>query len=478
MSRAEAGAGFAPPDRSPEELSGLRVLILGLGRFGGGGGAAHFFASHGAVVTITDLRSEAELAPSLEPLRELPIARLRLGEHREEDLEGADWVVVNPAVKPRSRALEIASRAGTRLVTEIGLFLSWCRSRFVAGITGSNGKSTTAKLLAEMLGESGLRARLGGNIGASLLGELREITVEDRVVLELSSFQLARLGMRTPRPQAVAITQFSPNHLDWHGDEEAYRLAKEEILVPSATGQDGAMSGDHDGARACARVAALPAGDPHLDAWRRRAAGRVVVPFGSGPPSGPAPGVQGAQGVAAAVGYRDGWLVTRAGAEEIPIADSGGFPLRGDANRGNIACATALALALGARRQGIARAIAAARPLPHRQEIVAGAQGITFVNDSKATTVEAACTALEALGPRVVLLAGGSSKGSTFEALAGAACRAARAVALYGETAAALEGSLLEAGFPPRRLRRVADLGAAFAWAIEVASPGDTILLS
>ena len=123
----------------------------------------------------------------------MPIAALHLGGHREADFQDAELVVVNPAVRPGNRFLEIARQAGARIDTEIGLFLRACPAP-VIGVTGSNGKSTTAAMTAAILKAAGVRAWLGGNIGGSLLDELDEIRGKDWVVLELSSFQLWHLA--------------------------------------------------------------------------------------------------------------------------------------------------------------------------------------------------------------------------------------------------------------------------------------------
>ena len=150
---------------------GRRATIMGLGHFGGGVAAARWLARQGAIVTISDMADENALADSLPLLADVPIAALHLGGHREEDFRGADLVVVNPAVRPDSQWLQIARSSGARLCTELELFIENCPARIV-GVTGSNGKSTTAAMIASILNAGGRRAFLGGNIGGSLLDEL------------------------------------------------------------------------------------------------------------------------------------------------------------------------------------------------------------------------------------------------------------------------------------------------------------------
>lgn len=179
---------------------GRRVTILGLGHFGGGVAAARWLARQGAVVTVTDLADENTLADSLALLADVPIAALHLGGHREDDFRDADLIVVNPAVRPSSPWLQAAHRSNARLSTELELFIENCPARIV-GVTGSNGKSTTAAMIAAILKAGGRRTFLGGNLGGSLLDQLPQIRPDDWVVLEISSFQLWHLRRRRRYPR-------------------------------------------------------------------------------------------------------------------------------------------------------------------------------------------------------------------------------------------------------------------------------------
>jgi len=206
------------------EYRGVAVTVFGLGSFGGGVAAARFLADCGARVTVTDLKSESELAESLGLLDGVKLARLALGGHPEDVLEGCELLVVNPAVRPDHPLVLHARARGLDVTTEIELFLRHQAGRVVA-VTGSNGKSTTSALLQGFLqcGAGSGRVWLGGNIGVSLLDRLDEIRATDWVVLELSSFQLELLRQRRFRCESAILTGFSPNHLDWHGTPEAYQ---------------------------------------------------------------------------------------------------------------------------------------------------------------------------------------------------------------------------------------------------------------
>ena len=171
------------------DYRGRRATIMGLGHFGGGAAAARWLARQGAIVTVTDLADENALADSLPLLADVPIAAVHLGGHREEDFRDADLVVVNPAVRPDSPWLHLARQSGAGSATELELFIENCPAPII-GVTGSNGKSTTAAMIASILKAAGRRTFLGGNIGGSLLDQLPQIGRDDWVVLEISSFQL------------------------------------------------------------------------------------------------------------------------------------------------------------------------------------------------------------------------------------------------------------------------------------------------
>ncbi len=185
---------------------------MGLGAFGGGIGAAKYLAEKGAIVTVTDSKSESELSESGEKLKGLEI-RFVLGRHEMKDFTEAHMVVVNPAVPRNSEYVLAARKAGVGLTTEISLFIENCPAK-ICGITGSNGKTTVVSMLKSILEFSGASHRVGGNIGVSLLSDLDGISPDDHVVLELSSFQLEWLNEIAWSPHIAAVINIMPNHLD------------------------------------------------------------------------------------------------------------------------------------------------------------------------------------------------------------------------------------------------------------------------
>ncbi|MEM8783203.1 MAG: UDP-N-acetylmuramoyl-L-alanine--D-glutamate ligase [Planctomycetota bacterium] len=235
-----------------------RVTVMGLGRFGGGVGVVKFLSSRGAAVTVTDTSLPEDLAASVEAVRDLPGVSLALGEHRERDFRDAELVVANPAVKPTNAYLRVARDAGVPITTEIVLLVRELPNRLrTIGVTGSAGKSTTTAMIGHILrkafgqeGDTPDPSRqtpgvwVGGNLGGSLLPAVDQIRDDDWAVLELSSFMLHYLREEKWSPHVACLTNFSPNHLDWHGREEDYYVSKFGLIEHQVSGDFVAIGED------------------------------------------------------------------------------------------------------------------------------------------------------------------------------------------------------------------------------------------
>ena len=444
----------------------MKVTILGLGLFGGGAGAARYFAERGHLVSVTDLRTEKQLEPAIKALEGLPI-RYHLGAHPEELFRDADLVVVNPGVKPGSPPLAAARAAGVKLTTEVNLVFELAKAP-IAGITGSNGKSTTAAMLAAIMKRTGRPLLLGGNLGGSLLGEVEKFPADGLIVMELSSFQLQRLAWARRSPHLAVITNVTPNHLDWHPDFADYASAKEQIARFQTAGDFLVANAD------C----------PVASKWAEWAKAKVARFSILSKPAAPAAWVE------------DGRLMLDLGAGPEEIMPAAELPLPGRHNQANALAASLAAALLTAEVQGSGFKVQGActlhlapctcsplsalrefKGLPHRLELVAERGGVRFYNDSIATTPESAIAALESFDCPVALIAGGSDKGVSYEAFGRVAARRADFVALTGPTGPKIRAAI-EASGGKARLVDARNFDEAVRLAVEAAKPGWAVLMS
>ena len=422
------------------------VTVMGLGRFGGGVGVARWLATAGAKLTITDLAPAEKLQRSLEQIADLG-ATLHLGGHDERDFRGADVIVINPAVPPSSPFLQTARAAGVEITTELNLFVERCPAPCI-GVTGSVGKSTITAMIGHVLTHTrpAQRTWVGGNIGRSLLDALEQIRPEHLVVLELSSFQLQRTSAVRWSPHVAVLSNFTPNHLDWHGSFPAYVAAKLHIVRFQDPRRDVVVFQDTPELRKTLESV-------HAD-------GRTAWCYG----------LDGAQPTATRL------TAAPLGADDSPLHWEGlTLAVPGQHNRQNAAAALAVAHALGVPKEAAVAALATFEALPHRLQRVAQHDGITYFDDSKSTTPEAALTALRAIENPLLVILGGYNKGSDLRPVAEEAARRAKFTACIGATGPGLVAAIRAAG---GQAELCPDLPAALAACRQHAQPGDAVLLS
>ena len=430
---------------SSNAWAGKRATVWGLGVFGGGASVARYLAEAGAEVTVIDIKPREKLARSIASLEDLSL-RYHLGQaHREEDLLGADLVVKSPAIPPRSEWLPRLAEAGVPVRSEIGLALARVRVPWIA-VTGSKGKTTTASLAGALASGGGRKVLVAGNNERPLTEALQ--LEPEALVLELSSFMgdaLAReraAGVEFPPPLALVLTQLCPEHLNWHDGVEDYYGAKlslkdlgpQELVIPRGEAELEARLGQ----------------DPRL------------VRVGGEPTS------------AGDLFWREGWA-TRG---EERLFQASDLCLLGAHNRTNALLASAAALALGAQPSDLQAGARAFEPLEHRLEPVARRGELTFVNDSTATTPEAAIAALEAAPKPVVLLAGGSDKGADYSALGRAAAHSAQTVVCLGVVGERIAAAIEAAGGSAKVLRASGSFEEAFALGLSECGAAGSLLLS
>lgn len=408
-----------------EELRGQRVLVLGLGL--SGQSAAAFCARQGARVVAADERPDAETP-------ELPAGvSLRVGVPFPDPAD-FDLVVPSPGV-PRERYAGSARRAWG----DLELAFRALRVPIVA-ITGTNGKSTTTRLVEAMLRAAGWRALAAGNVGHPAL-DLPGRPL-DAAVLEVSSFQLE--AVESFRPRVAVLLNVTPDHLDRHGSLAAYREAKARLFARQQAEDVAILNGDE----AWQVEELAPALGARVRFFRERG-----------------PVEEGAFLDGDALCLRLGGALERFRLDGLPPALA--------AFRGNLLAAALAVRALGADLAAALGALPLFTSLPHRVEAVLERDGVLWVDDSKATNPGAAAAALAQQRRPVVWIAGGRDKGLPFEALAGPAERV-RTALLIGESAPAIARAL--AGRVP--VETVGTLEAAVARAREIAKPGDVVLLS
>ena len=463
---------------------------MGLGLFGGGVGAARFLIRQGAFVTITDLRSDHVLTESLKALKGLPIA-FRLGEHREADFREADVVVVGPAVPKESPFLQIARKAGTTVVARDNLIFQWCPAP-ILGVTGSNGKTTTVSLIGAMFRSVHPGTVVGGNIGGSVLDRIEKIQADTPVILELSSFQLEDIREIGMSPHIAVVTNLSPNHLDRHGTFAEYVRAKKGIICHQRADDVAILNYDDPAVRLWAgecpgKVVFFSARGPLPEGVFVRD-GRIVVRLNSTPlvPRRPLRTQRNTQeqkrtSDACKISALSACSAVRSFQEEAEdICGTEELILPGRHNIENALAATTAAWIGGVGKGPIAEVLRSFEGVAHRLEFVREIQGVRYYNDSIATTPESVIAALDSFEGGIVLIAGGSDKGISFDHLADEIVRKAKAVVLIGTTASEI-AALVEARRGSRVhpfVTRCDSLAEGVRRAQEWAQNGDVVLLS
>ncbi len=452
--------------RTSTAFAGLGVVVVGLAREGSA--VARFFAERGARVTVTDAQPAAKLQGWLAALRGLPI-EFELGAHPDTLLNPCrtDMLVVSPGVPPNIPFLRRAQQKKLLLTTESRI-LSQFSPAPVIGITGSSGKTTTTTLTGKMLAESGFVTHVGGNIGTPLITRLDDFRPTDRVVLELSSFQLEYFHAETNAnavcppelmplragfsPAIGAILNITPNHLDRHKTMTAYTAAKRAIVAYMGADDIAIFGQDDPGARAIGT-------ETHRPAVRWFSAKNKV-----------------ANGAFLANGH----IMLAAASEHIPICRADDIRLPGAHNRLNVLAACAIAHSAGATPAAMAKVATEFAGVPHRLEIVAEQNGVTFINDSIATSPERLIAALKSFSAPIILLAGGKDKDLPWDAAAQLMVERTKAVFLFGAAedliAAAIAGTAHRGKMPP--VEKCGSLETAVARAKKIAQPGDIVLLS
>jgi len=409
-----------------------RVLVVGLGVTGLS--VARFLSQHGIQLAVADSRPNP---PGLAELRELlPDVGVFLGGFDPAAFARATHLVVSPGVALETPAIRQAIRSGLPVFGDLDLFACVARAPII-GITGSNGKSTVTTLLGLMAEADQRKVKVGGNLGTPMLDLID--AEADLYVLELSSFQLERSLLL--EAEAATVLNISPDHMDRYADLQAYADAKRRVFRGLG-------------------LMVLNADDPAVLAMAE--GGRRSVFFS----------LKEESDAQYRLAHLDGkeWLITH-GEALMPVAD---IRLKGRHNAANALAAVALGEAVGLSRPAMVKALREFPGLDHRMQWVAEVDGVSYINDSKATNVGACIAALEGLDDPAVLIAGGDGKGADFSVLAGVVASKVRAAVLMGRDAPLLEQALSSVVTTVR----VENMRQAVATARKLAQKGDIVLLA
>lgn len=464
------------------------ILVVGLGR--SGVAAARFLLGLGLKISVSEGgRAVAPASAAVAWLQERGVY-CELGGHSPELFSSVDAIVVSPGVPLDIPALRTARRAGVPIIGELALAPAYLKTPVIA-ITGTNGKSTVTTLVGDLLRAAGLMAFVGGNLGVPLCEYLAGPQDDDWVVLELSSFQLDSAG--DFRPRIGLLLNISPDHLDRYPDLAAYGAAKWRIfahqeaedyaIINLADPEIGRLAQLLPPRSACCAFspAAGGSGAEH-SGGKNLGENWCLTPIS--PPISPTPispisqhpcdlplvalarDEQGAGGQLS--------LELPGGGEEGERYELSGGSLAVEPNRQNAMAAILAARLAGCPPEAIRQGLAAFRPLPHRLALVATIAGVDFYDDSKATNIGAVISALQGMGQKVVLIAGGLDKGGDYALLLPVVREKVKALILIGSAREKMAAALGHA-VP---LSSATDLPTAVAAAFAMARPGEAVLLS
>ena len=420
------------------DIAGRKVVVVGFGKTGQA--LAAFLVRRKARVTVSEIKAEAEFGSKTGKWREKGVA-FETGRHRAQTFLAADLIIPSPGAAALPE-LAAAKKAGVEVLSEIELAARFLKGRIV-GITGTNGKSTTATLAHKILKDAGRKAYLAGNIGTPLISFVDKSRNDHVYVTEISSFQLEHTELF--RADIAALLNISLNHLDWHDSFEEYFGAKKRIFLNQSADDLAILNADDRLVRGLAKKV------------------RPRVRFFSLKTE-----------VDQGVFLREGWIVLKDEGGEQRFMRTAEIRLPGLHNQENVLAAALIAKEFGVEPRSMGASIRSFPGLEHRLEKVLTIGGVLFINDSKATTVGATIKALQSLDRRIVLILGGRDKGADFRLLRSHVRQSVKTVVLLGEArdkiAAALRNTV--------PMVVAASLREAVRFAHAAASRGDVVLLA
>ena len=438
------------------EIAQTKALVVGMGR--SGYETAAFLTQQGARVTISEMAREADLGDAPRRFRELGV-QMELGGHVMDTFAQADFIVVSPGVPHTIAPIQAAIEKGVPLMGEIELASRFIKEPMIA-VTGTNGKTTTTRLIGDMLDQSGQSVFVGGNIGTPLIRYLTGHKKVQRLVVEVSSFQLDTIS--SFRPHISLLLNITDDHLDRYTDMRAYVKAKARILENQTKNDTVVLNGDDRRIRQMGKTC-----EPEKMFFTGRREKENGADIGTR--SIRLYGLDGLTGNESETDKSGGSL------HPIPAAiQLDRVPLTCLHELENISAAGLATLAAGGTLMGVQKALEAFKGMPHRMERVATLDGVVFYNDSKATNVNAVVRAIECLQGPIHLIMGCRDKGGQFHLLESPVRKKVKNLILLGEASGAIKAAL--GRLTPTKI--VTTMEEAVAFAHTSASSGEVVLLS
>jgi UDP-N-acetylmuramoylalanine--D-glutamate ligase len=427
------------------KLQGKKIVVVGLGKTGVA--LSRFLTGQGARVTVTDQAQEKDLVDAIDEIRPMGV-NMQLGGHHEKAFETCDLVVISPGVPMTLPHLKYAQDRGVPVIGEIELASRFISEPMIA-VTGTNGKTTTTTMIGHMLKHSGLSVFVGGNIGTPLISYLESPEKADVILIEISSFQLDTI--KTFRPSIGAFLNVSRDHMDRYESFDHYLKSKLRIFE-NQTSEDAAI---------------INASDPHLYSAcndicsKKWFFGSVETPFD------------------ATGNYLQMDVNTKKATffgvdGRRSLFDLTQMHLKGRHNLENASAAIMTSIAAGASHKIIQKVLNEFKGLPHRMETIRTLNGIQFVNDSKATNVDATIKAIESFTKPLILIMGGRDKEDDFSTLKNALENRVKLILLMGEA----KHNILKQLQGASSIKLVDSMDKAVFTAFNRAKPGDVVLLA
>lgn len=421
-----------------------KVLIVGLS-IRSGVGAAQLLHKLGANIVIWDSKNKRELKKSFDKIKKIPFDFYSesQGDKNSDVLKNIETIILSPGVPQTIPLLKLAKKKNIPIISEVELAYFYNPFNWIA-ITGTDGKTTTTTLVAEIFKEAGYKIALGGNIGKSISAELLKIKTPDFIIVELSSFQLETV--RLLRPKISAILNITPDHLNRYKNFDEYKMTKSKIYKNQTKSE----------------YLVVNKMDKNIqDILKRNKPKAKIIGF------------KRIGKISSGANIENNNIYFQMRNKKIKVFELDKLQLKGEHNKENVLAAVSIALLAGIPLQSIKKTLFRFKGLEHRTEFVGEFGGVQFINDSKATTLHSVEMAVLSRSNPVVLLMGGRAKDNFFESLNAILKKKVRLLITFGEAS-----NLIYKQLDVKNKKQVSSLKDAIKLAFDLSQKGDDVLLS